>query len=285
MRNVLRAGRALGLSLTLVWSGTAIASGVQEFHAYLLPDTVYVDPDSVFTVGFWVDSTAQQFNGYEITIQWDPAILEYVSATAGPLFEEPDPVPDCGSASYSTVVFTSSTDSTVHYEHVILCADYSANGPGLLSTFEFVAAAPGVSALAVVSDPDRTFLDAGLWIWPGHGFPRQVVLHDAVVVVEDDGTGAGDPGPTERGPALTFYPNPTRAGGEFRLQPVSGPVLLDVVDAGGRRILRRQWARAAPGTFRWSGRGGGGENLPAGVYFARLETPVGAAVRKLVLLR
>jgi hypothetical protein len=185
----------------------------------------------------------------------------------------------------NTIAFASSTDSTHTYEHVILCAGYSANGPGLLHTYHFRAGGAGVSPLTIISDPICVFLDAGLCIWPGHEFPRQVVLHDAVIVVAGDGT-AAEPAPPASAPSFGFFPNPTRAGGVFRLEaPREGWALLDVVDAAGRRVLREHWTRDAPGSLPWSGRGPAGSLLPSGVYFARLETASGSAARKIVILR
>jgi hypothetical protein len=282
MRNARHARWAVGSALSLVCTvgDVADAQGLPEFHAYLLADTIYTEVDSVFTVDFWVDSTAQHFNGYELTMQWNPAVVgSVITAVQGSLMT--------GNPCGNTIAFQSHTDSTFTYEHVILCASYFADGPGLLSSFDFVASGPGITDLWIASDANHTFADSGAWVSPTHPvFPRQVVLHDAVVVVTGDGTDVGEPELAASAPGLGFFPNPTRAGGVFRLEASSpGPVFLDVVDATGRRVLRRQWGGAPPGTFRWSGRGARGASLAAGVYFARLETSSGTAVRKLVLLR
>lgn len=274
------AGCLASATILLGGIGAAEGSGVPEFNAFLVPDTVFTEVDSLFTVDFWVDSTAQHFNGYDVTVQWDPAVVEsVVSATQGALFTG-NP---CGPS--GTIAFESQTDSTHTFEHVILCAGYFADGPGVLHTYTFRAGGAGVGALSFVSDPNYTFADSGNWVNPDHPtFPRQVFLHDAVVVVTGGATDAPDLASSP--PAFGFFPNPTRAGGVFRFAAQGdGPVFLDVLDAAGRRVLRRAWKRAPPGEIRWSGREAGGRLLPAGVYFARLETVSGTAVRKVVLLR
>ena len=96
------------------------------------------------------------------------------------------------------------------------------------------------------------------------------------------GAGCGDPSPGPISTAATATatvrarPNPARAGQPVRIG-LSGIASLDaaseisIVDAAGRLV--RRLSPAGGGGLAWDGRDGGGRRLPAGVYFARIQTP------------
>lgn len=83
-------------------------------------------------------------------------------------------------------------------------------------------------------------------------------------------------------------PNPfnpvTRLG--FTLSR-SGPVRLSVVDLLGREVVVLIDGILSGGLHerRWGGTDGRGRNVPGGIYFCRLRTEEGTAVRRLVLVR
>lgn len=84
-------------------------------------------------------------------------------------------------------------------------------------------------------------------------------------------------------------PNPVAAGGaalRFAL-PEAGDVRLAVLDVTGRRVASLIDGPMAPGAHaaRWDARDGGGEPVPAGVYFARLEAAGEVRTRKLIVTR
>ena len=73
----------------------AAAHAVDEFHAYLRPqladtlapsDTFVVAQGAYVDVSFLLDSSARQFNGYEVSIGYDPAVLHLENVVEGPLF-------------------------------------------------------------------------------------------------------------------------------------------------------------------------------------------------------
>ncbi len=67
----------------------------------------------------------------------------------------------------------------------------------------------------------------------------------------------------------------------------AGSVNLAIFDARGR-LVKRLVERTLPAgshTFSWNGRGENGEQLPSGVYLARLRCSEGEAFRKLLLVR
>jgi hypothetical protein len=87
---------------------------------------------------------------------------------------------------------------------------------------------------------------------------------------------------------LASEPNPFRSRWtlDFSL-PEWGDVELSIYSVNGRRV--RQLAngprQGGPQRFVWDGRDETGRELPPGVYYARLTTPQGHAVRRVVHLR
>jgi hypothetical protein len=250
----------------------------EEFSASLLPTVTTTDVDSLVTVALFAESTATHFNGYDLTIQFDPAIVSFEMAQEGTLMANA-----CSSGSNWFQQW--STDSTVVISHSLLCKGGTVFGPGALSLFTFRAVGEGTSLL----DPTATFLDAGLFVIPCHcERPRQVFLSNASILVGSDPTDLSDPLGAARSSRLEFRPNPTRGGGEFVLAlPSSAPALLEVVDVAGRRVFSREWEVAPRGDWRvpWSALDESGHPLSGGVYFVRL---VGGATRetaKFVLIR
>jgi hypothetical protein len=219
-----------------------------------------------------------QFNGYEVTIRWRPDIVEFLSFIEGPLMTGA-----CG----NTFVFpVQPNDSTLTLTHVILCGGVDLDGPGVLSTYRFRGLVEGVSPVTILSDPNCTFFDAGECVNPSHPtFPRQVVLHDATIVV---GSVAGiDP----EGSAMRPFrlesnaPNPFRPRTSLRFE-LGAPALvrIEVMDVAGRRIwLREASLGAGHHAIDWKAIGADGAPLPSGTYFWRLVTPEGSATRKMTL--
>lgn len=273
--------KRLLLSAALVLLGAASAAGQPApFNAYLLPATSTIDVGDTAFVNFEVDATAQEFNGYEVVIQYDPTIVDFLP----PVIEGPLMLGACG----NTFKVLSQTDSTLTYAHVILCAGVALNGPGVLSTYRFRGLANGVSPLTIISSPDFTFAYAGIYINPNHPtFPRQVIFHNAEIRV---GTQSGVESGTA--PPLEFRleqnaPNPFSSATAIGFQlAAAGPVALEVFDVAGRRV----WAKAAslpPGAHRITWRGAAPDEapLPSGIYFYRLTTAQGVATRKLTISR
>jgi hypothetical protein len=101
--------------------------------------------------------------------------------------------------------------------------------------------------------------------------------------------GVGDPVTATPPLRLDFVsPVPARGGASLAFTlPAAGPATLDLLDVSGRRV-----ARLADGAFeagrhvaRWDGRDERGQAVASGVYFARLVSPAGSAVRRLPVLR
>ena len=281
--------RAPGLLILIVcvaWASATIptARAVDAFNAYVLPESSLVDIGTVAEVGFAVDDSAHQFNGYEITIQYDPRILSLESVLPGPLMLDACP---------NWFNRRTETDSTVSYVHIVLCDGVSLDGPGVLSLFRFNADSIGVSPVRITSPPDLSFFDDGLYVAPDHPtYPRQVVLHDGVIEVWDPAT-SDVPRPSAAGRSahdisIRLFPNPVVESTSIRLDlPEDGPLELQLFDACGRRLW--QWtahaARAGTIEVPWPRIEAAGGPVPGGVYFVRARSAYGAGAARAVVRR
>ena len=97
--------------------------------------------------------------------------------------------------------------------------------------------------------------------------------------------GVRSPEPVAR--LLLSAPRPTPSSGDTRLEltvPSAGAVDLSVFDASGRRVATLLHGDLPAGTrsVTWNGRHGDGQAVAAGLYFARLSTTRGSAVRRVI---
>ena len=188
------------------------------------------------------------------------------------------------------------TDSTAVYAHVLLCGGVSLDGPGVLSIFTFGADAMGSTVVDLVSDPDRTFFDDGLFISPAHPtYPRQVHLFDAAVTV---GTSSGvEPGLAgTHAFEIRVVPNPVRRDATLQLRfegstraarPAEGKVVLEISDVAGRRVAHWSIDSRGAGAVQvlWRAVDRNGVPLPAGSYFYRARAGSDAAQGKILVVR
>jgi hypothetical protein len=114
-------------------------------------------------------------------------------------------------------------------------------------------------------------------------------FHTWRVDVEPTGIGVHPQSPIAQAFSLAQNePNPFRDRTSFRFSiSEPGRVRLSIFDAAGRRIATLFDSDLDSGvyTFAWNGRLQGGEPVPPGVYFGRLEGNDRKVVRKLVRLR
>lgn len=121
--------------------------------------------------------------------------------------------------------------------------------------------------------------------------PGNLVDHRDIAWVGGEPTSTAAPETPERPTRLAFHaaaPNPFNPRTVLRFElPRDGAVRLDLHDLRGRRVatLLDGFREAGEHRLVWNGRDDGGQEVASGVYLARLETPVGVRVRKLVLAR
>jgi len=88
-----------------------------------------------------------------------------------------------------------------------------------------------------------------------------------------------EPGRSPAGPSLTIVPAIVRDAATIR---TAGEGVLELFDPTGRPVLRFD---PAPATIHWNGTAADGRPLPEGLYFCRLSTETGVALRKLLIAR
>lgn len=87
---------------------------------------------------------------------------------------------------------------------------------------------------------------------------------------------------------MRILPNPVRESTALSwLQSSGGPVLVHIIDAGGRSVWRSQVETRGPGWYStwWTGRDDSGVHVAPGSYWARVTTPSGVLSRRLVVVR
>lgn len=276
----------LGVGALLLGLGArAEAGAVPDFDCFLRPLQICdIDLGDIVEVHFEVDSTAVQFNGYELTLQYDHDVLEFMGFTEGALMTNA-----CGTRFQNLTT----TDSTLTFSHVTLCSGVSVDGPGRLSTFKFKGTGAGEAEVTIVSDPDRLFVDAGLWVWPGHStFPRQVVYLDGGVttICVIDPTADIEPGSAAADPfaiGLRLFPNPASDIVRVELSaPVDATADVEILSADGRRVAPPKTLSVGSREFSLPLRDFVGEELPAGTYFVRARSANGTGTtQKLTIVR
>ncbi|MBI5711464.1 MAG: S8 family serine peptidase [Candidatus Eisenbacteria bacterium] len=99
-------------------------------------------------------------------------------------------------------------------------------------------------------------------------------------------TGVRDPA-VARVTEVRSFPNPARSGVQFEVSvPERGLVRAVVLDAQGRQValVASEMMEAGRRRFAWGGRMADGQWAPAGVYFCKVRSSGGQAVRRFVLL-
>jgi hypothetical protein len=111
-------------------------------------------------------------------------------------------------------------------------------------------------------------------------------------VFTPDWTGVDGEADPDGGPASfdlrPNFPNPFNSSTVVSFSvPSDGPAALAVYDAAGRnvRTLEEGYRKAGTWTAVWDGLDRLGSEAGSGIYLVRLETPDGAAVRKILLIR
>jgi hypothetical protein len=252
----------------------------EPFNAFFLPPVAQTEIGQIAEVTFEVDETAMQFNGYEVTIQFDPTIIEFVEAEEGSLMHY-----YCPSSNWW---WMDQTDSTVTLSHVLLCAGVAADGPGELSIWRFRGLQNGLSPLTILNHPDTLFVDAGEWVNPSHPtYPRQVSVTNGAIQV-GPATSVTGQAPEHSLRLLGNVPNPFNPRTEIRFHlDRASPTSLEIRDVKGQLIWLRQWSRLDAGRHQvsWDGRDSNGTALPSGVYFYRLIGAQQSLSQRMTLIR
>jgi len=260
--------------LLLVAPEAARAQGV---HAALMPATQTVAPGSEFDVEIDVTQAGASFNGFEVVVQYDPAVLTFLPASPVSLQQGCLMTGACSAACGNTFHVFSAAGDSLKANDALLCDQFSLTGPGQIYKLHFRAST--TPQLTGLSFQRAAFFDAGVNVTP-------LTLNGCTVTIGNP-VGVGPSAPTS-GLAIRAQPNPFRGVVHLSIQSdVSGEQDLRVIDMLGRTIRRLPAQRVELGgrSVEWDGTDQLGARAPAGTYWIRLR--VGDRVRQIrvVLLR
>lgn len=248
-----------------------VAARAEGVAAALLPDTLFVLPDSTVTLTLAIEVADHAFNGYDAVISYDPAALTFLQASPLSLQEGSLMKTACANRFHW---FQASGDS-LSVSHVLLCNGVSVTGPGTLYTLRFRASHTPQST--VVHVRHIRFYDAGLFVDPSTATDAWLAIGVPV-----------DVPPAGPGPArVRVAPNPCRAAAAIVVEGHrGGSVRLAVCDVQGRVVRRLESGPAAAGALRlgWDLKDERGQRVPPGVYRVLVHGGAGVSGTRVVVL-
>lgn len=245
---------------SVVWiamlHSAAPAAWADAIHTGWYLERTAVERGATFDLEFWVTEPGLAFNAFDVTFEFDPAILEFVPASPIGLQLGSYMASACGNTFH---LFAAGGDSLV-VSLALLCSGVSRSGPGQIYRLRFRAR----DSLAVTRVGVRRleFYSAGV-------FARPALHHDAVIRV--DGPVLGVPADPVAGARLVAEPNPSRGVVRLGWPGVTPPVgaRARILDVHGRVVRELDARTAASGSpYAWDGRDAGGRLAPPGLYWA-----------------
>lgn len=269
---------ALALALALAAAAPAAPT------VFVSPATTLVSPGESFTMDIRVDSGVDTVTCFLVEFEFDPAVIQLVSATEGSLFAA------CG---FPTMCNWDVLGEGHHSCNDVTLGPYTyAVAPGELVNLEFVAGQPGSTPVEILAVDLRDYRRHRILpVW----------TTDAMVFVAP-ATGVGGCDGPGTGLVVTARPNPSGGSVEIEVAMSSsapgrdaedaaerslprGAPLAAVYGAGGRLIATLAPQQAGCGwTACWDGRDRAGSRCAAGVYFVALEWQGNSVTKPVVLI-
>jgi len=252
-----RSWRALAAALAFA---AAALPARADVHFSVVPPTQTVAPGGTVNVDLSVVLAGSNFNGFDVTVSYDPAALTLV-----PLAPTTDQqgclmTGGCSAACGTTFHRFAAAGDSAAISDVILCNLISLTGPGQVYKLKFTAS--NTPQTTTVHIRRVTFYNAGIYVNP-------VVTADAVITIGN--TGAVDPGSAGHGLTISAEPNPARGAVTFALgAEADGVQRLAIHDLAGRlvRVVDQGWHGAESRRVAWDGRDQSGAAVPSGIYLA-----------------
>lgn len=265
------------MRLIVLAVSVAVALSLGPAHADVLftldADRTSLDVGDTLRVDVVVPVAGDAFNGYDAILSFDPADFEALlplppSAGEGSLFTDA-----CGLRFLD--VSDDGDSARVRVSHVLLCAGTSVTGPGTTYSLAFRALDETTSAIAL--GPGTQAYDAGNLVPTTTGPGLEITVGDPTT----------SPAP-QRVARLHAFPNPFNPSTTLRIEGARGDAArLTIHDATGRLVRALFDGRLTDAALelRWNGRDATGRGVASGIYRARLTTPRGSDVVRLVLVR
>jgi len=257
----------LTLAMSLLLGAPAAAQGI---HVGIVPDGMTVAPGAAFDLEIQVLQAGSQFNGFDATIDYDPAALTFQQASPVGLQQGCLMTGACSAACGNTFHrFTAAADSQ-SITDILLCNQVLLTGPGQIYKLHFIAS--NTPQVTHVTFRSATFYNAGLYVNPVVTFDAAIGIGVTLDVGDREGV---------HGLQLSAQPNPAHGSVVFAVgADTPGLQTLEVHDVAGRLVLRLESGWRTSGTRRltWNGTDAGGSRVAPGVYLVTLHA--GNAVRK-----
>lgn len=253
-----RSWRVLAAGFALVAAGLPARADV---HFSVMPPTQTVAPGGTVDVDLSVVLAGSNFNGFDVTVSYDPAALTLVPLAPTTAQQGCLMTGGCSIACGSTFHRFAAAGDSAAISDVLLCNLISLTGPGQAYKLRFTAS--NTPQVTFVRIRRTTFYNAGIFVTP-------VVTADAQITIGN--TGAVDPGPAgDHGPTIAAEPNPARGAVTFALGAgAAGVQRLEIHDLTGRRVrvVDQGWRGAESRRVSWDGRDQSGAAVPSGIYLA-----------------
>jgi len=251
--------RWVALLLALAIPGTGHAA----VAVALTPPYQILTPGSDFTVNIDVTSAGTPFNGYELTLKYDPTLITLLPTAPTTAQQGCLMTGACSSACGSTFHnFVVAADS-ITITDVLLCDRIALTGPGHVYQLRFRTKTSPLTTTQVYLRR-ATFFNDGVAIPTNHTDKTSIGI----------GVGLGvDPAPAGVVRMLRVEPNPASGPVRFVLDDdVAGMVEADVVDLLGRLVRHLGPVPVGGhGSLEWDGRDARGARLHAGLYLVRVS--------------
>ena len=269
--------RKLGLVTAVCLLAAGVATPARAgIKVGLTPVTQEVALGAQFDVFLDVTEAGSNFNGYDAVVSWNPAQLTFVplvptSSQQGCLMTG-----GCSAACGNTFHTFSAAGDSLMVSNVLLCNNVSLTGPGHLYKLRFQAAS-SPPQVATITIRRANFYNAGLFVLPVEKAGCQIGI-GVTLDVPDGGrfTGAG----------MRVEPNPARSRVTFVAEDgVPGLAEVELLDLQGRlvRHLGPTWLGTS-GSLAWDGLDARGQQVPAGVYLAKIRRGDRHQTARVVLL-
>jgi len=236
----------------------------ERIIASALPANSQVVPGQSIDIPLTIDlsSLPEKLGSYTVTVEWNPAALQYVSCSGGSTegFEAPV-VNDAGIENGKLTIAHAYPQGAKGVVNI-----FNARFKVLESSEAETAVSLSFSALAAA----ETFTDLLTYL--------KVKENELSFTTEDIPATYG----------LENYPNPFNPATEIRYQlPQAGLVQIVVYNVLGQKVQTLVNEKQQPGSYRvrWEGKNQQGQPVPSGMYFLRMKAGKFTADRKLLLLK
>jgi len=234
-----------------------------------------VEPGALCTLQVMVDDEVDSLSCMDISIVYDPTLVECMNVIEGKLFKEagyPTFFPPWQKIPPDTV---NAIDCLLGYKSYFL-------SPGELARFVFKAKTPGICSVSF----------AAIRLWDIDRVELSPLTGDDAEIVVCEPT--GDDAATPRVGALRNHPNPFNPSTVLTLWlpgadgwPAESEVLLDIFSVSGEKVRTLFAGTVVSGANElvWDGRDDRGTVVATGVYIGVAQTKRGVFKHKMIVIR